>query len=78
MAISGLQNVTFLLKKTATVFVHTLDGNCSVFLCICSNSSSETLFGFFFEIDQHNNKTFNAICCSKNHMTDSCGLPSFL
>lgn len=31
MAISGLQNMTFLLKKTATVFVHTLDGNCSVF-----------------------------------------------
>lgn len=41
-------------------------------------TSSKTLFGSFFEIDQHNNKTFNAICCSKNHMTDSCGLPSFL
>ena len=26
MAISGLQNMTFLLKETATVFVHTLDG----------------------------------------------------
>ena len=31
MAISDLQNMTFLLKETATVFVHTLDGNCSGF-----------------------------------------------
>lgn len=77
MAISGLQNMTFLLKETATVFVHTLDGNCSVF-CVSVAIQVLKLYLDFFEIDQHNNKTFNAICCSQNHMTDSCGLPSFL
>jgi hypothetical protein len=36
------------------------------------------LLGSFFEINQHHSKAFNAIRYSKNHMTDSSGLPGFL